>query len=355
MTPDEWGELLRAKVVVRTVQAIVEAGQLLQDCKDELPHGQYLNALAAAGIDESLARRHRNIAANQAMSDPAMWPHLPPSYKALVELVGLNSSALQRLVSTGELNPSLTVEAARRLARNAVLPRRRSRPRRQRSAWPALNVSPDAIYHQDEWVTIIHGDCREVLPHLKSETVQLVLADPPFAEEFSYLWHIIGEESARLLEPGCSLVTLLGHHQVLSAGNQLAEHLRFSWTCAMGHGNSLNPMHGARVAVAHTPALWFVRDHHREEINGYYPPDLVETKRDKAHHEWGNPVEWFAHWVEWLSEPGEYVLDPTMGAGTSLVASKAAGRRAIGIEIEERHCETAARRLEATQPSEEAA
>ena len=66
---------------------------------------------------------------------------------------------------------------------------------------------------------------------------------------------------------------------------------------------------------------------------------------DKNGHPVSKPLPLMLWLVGLSSKDGEIILDPFMGSGTTLVAAKNLGRKAIGIELEEKYCEIAATRL----------
>jgi site-specific DNA-methyltransferase (adenine-specific) len=86
----------------------------------------------------------------------------------------------------------------------------------------------------------------------------------------------------------------------------------------------------------------------RRPLNGARPRTVIRydwsSTMDPVHPT-VKPIPLLSRIIEWSSAAGELVLDPFMGSGTTLVAAKNLGRRAIGIEIEERYCEIAAKRL----------
>lgn len=72
---------------------------------------------------------------------------------------------------------------------------------------------------------------------------------------------------------------------------------------------------------------------------------LKASERDDSRvHPTQKPTALMAQIIAWRTEPAQTILDPYVGSGSTIRAAKDLGRRAVGIEIEERYCEIAARR-----------
>lgn len=86
----------------------------------------------------------------------------------------------------------------------------------------------------------------------------------------------------------------------------------------------------------------------RRPLNGSRPRTVIRydwsSTMDPVHPT-VKPCPLLGLMINWSSNPGETILDPFMGSGTTLRAAKDLGRKAIGIELEERYCEIAANRL----------
>jgi site-specific DNA-methyltransferase (adenine-specific) len=78
-----------------------------------------------------------------------------------------------------------------------------------------------------------------------------------------------------------------------------------------------------------------------------YPRNVLEYGLDEGQkiHPTQKPVALMEYLIRTYTNPGDTVLDNCMGSGTTLVAAKNLGRKAIGLEIEEKYCEIAAKRL----------
>lgn len=210
-------------------------------------------------------------------------------------------------------------------------------------------------YYSEAGITIYHGDCREVLPSLPK--VDLVLTDPPY---------VIGAK-------GCGLAGDRQYLKDITAANldqgfDVDLLRQFSdWFCFCGKQQlfTFAPLLKDRSWML----LTWNKPNPTPLTNNNYLPDveyifhcwsagrLFGSYADKSRFmEW--PVEQnnFAHptvkplpvvskCLRLGSQVGDTILDPFMGSGTTLRAAKDLGRKAIGIEINERYCEIAAERL----------
>jgi len=202
-------------------------------------------------------------------------------------------------------------------------------------------------YYERDGIVIYHGDCRDILPTLGP--VDLVLTDPPYGIDYQSARRIERQRKAKIqgddefpvwifdeLRPALAMLVWCrwdilpqlplpkslivwdkGNH---SMGDLQHEYGRQWEGCAFYPG----PLHAfvsRPVDIIRWPRI---------------PPDQMVHPNEK-------PVEVMRQLL--VAYPNGLVLDPFMGSGTTLRAAKDLGRRCIGIEIEEKYCEIAVKRL----------
>jgi site-specific DNA-methyltransferase (adenine-specific) len=215
-------------------------------------------------------------------------------------------------------------------------------------------------YFEENGITIYHADCREVLPSLQS--VDAVATDPPYGvnlgeantgqerERGRQIYSMFADTPEYLesvVIPSFSAALSISKRGALTPGNRNA----FLYPKPDDIGVWYHPAGSGR-------GKWgFVLAH----LILYYGPDPRGGQKATASscswrdnlsvsgylkvHPCPKPLK-FAKWlVGKVSLEGETVLDPFCGTGTTLEAAKDLGRKAIGIEIEERYCEIAAKRM----------
>lgn len=205
-------------------------------------------------------------------------------------------------------------------------------------------------YYSDAAVTIYHGDAREFVPEFESGLVEpcFLVTDPPYGIAWS---RGLNRSRASAAHPG-----IQGDESTEARDALLAD-----WdgrpAVVFGSLHAPPPLeHLTQTLIWHKPAdagvvgsiTGFRRDVEAIYLCGDFPRRTVQwssvlrgSSRDRNGHPHSKPIDLMARLIDLA--PGT-VLDPFMGSGTTLRAAKDLGRKAIGIEIEERYCEIAAKR-----------
>lgn len=194
-------------------------------------------------------------------------------------------------------------------------------------------------YYEADGITIYHGDCLEVLPSVAAD---VMVADPPFGMGYKSGWSgrsIAGDNSTAVRD---AALVVWGERPALLFGRwdcQRPTGVRMLLTWDKGDwpgmGDLLLPW-GPSTEEIYVLGSGFV---------GKRGGSVIRCDRlvGATLHPNEKPVPLLERLL--CHCPEGVVVDPFMGVGTTLVAAKQLGRRAIGIEIEERYCEIAARRL----------
>lgn len=193
-------------------------------------------------------------------------------------------------------------------------------------------------YYQDDYCTIYHGDCREILPQI--ERVDLVLTDPPYGHGDKWAggtWasnpiYVDAFKWDSKPFPNQDLLNILtkSDFSIVWGGNYYSLPPSRCWLL-WEKSSKMNTLADFEMA-------WTNMDR---------PSKLLLEDRNpdgKREHPTQKPLS-LMRWCLNFVPDAQTTIDPFMGSGTTLRAAKDLGRKAIGIELEEKYCEIAARRL----------
>ena len=220
-------------------------------------------------------------------------------------------------------------------------------------------------YYEHAGITIYHGDCREVLPSLGK--FDLLLTDPPYGVKWKSGFReksfgfMAGDNStdraqeAVLLALG-SLRTnrhayVFGRFEFDWIG--VSKPVELIWDKGIQGLGDLSAPWGTQ----HEYIQFMVNVKSKANVkrgDGSLSARLRKgsilsfqrPNSEQVRHPSEKPVGLLRELIESSSRIGETVFDPFLGSGSTVVAARMEGRKAVGIEIEERYCEIAAKRME---------
>lgn len=181
---------------------------------------------------------------------------------------------------------------------------------------------------------LVHGDFQDLMRDLPDASVDLIFTDPPYDDETAPLYSHLAYHAERVLKPGGSLLAYVGHNTLGPVLASMTGCLRYWWTICMHHRGPSARLPGKYVIVEWKPLVWFVKG---GRANSEYLVDFIDYSLPegfKQEHDWQQHEEPARVCIEKLTQPGDTVLDPFMGSGTTLLAAIRLGRRGIGFDLD---------------------
>ncbi len=166
---------------------------------------------------------------------------------------------------------------------------------------------------------------------IATDSLDLIITDPPYPEEFLPLYSDLGRLAARTLKPGALLVVMAGQSFLPAVIQRLGEHLTYWWTACYALPGASTQLWQRKALCQWKPLLVYCKG----EYKGEWFADVMRSPApDKSAHEWGQSVEGMVSVLNQFAAPGMVLCDPFCGAGATAIAARAAHCSFIGIDID---------------------
>jgi 16S rRNA G966 N2-methylase RsmD len=206
---------------------------------------------------------------------------------------------------------------------------------RKEMARASENTKPSdrwAIHHADmmEWKSLKRYD--------------YIITDPPYPKEFLVLYEQLALRANEWLKPGGLLIAMCGQSYLNNIYESMSKHLQYYWTASYLTPGQPTPLRQVNVNTTWKPLLIFTRK--GEKYTGRIFGDVFKSDaNEKDMHKWGQSKSGMLSIVSGICLPGESILDPFCGAGTTGVAAIEYGCYFDGVDIDNENCKISRKRI----------
>lgn len=187
---------------------------------------------------------------------------------------------------------------------------------------------------------ILLGDFQKVGSKIPNNSVDLIFTDPMYESIPQYEQvAILGK---RVLKEGGSLICYAPNYSLPGILKVMEKHLIYYWMISIRYAGKHSPYRGRSINICWMPMLWFVKGKRK---NRTYVDDSIGRPPEKDLHEWQKSVLEAEYYIGLLTKPGDAVLDPMLGTGTTGEAALKLGRKFIGIEMNGERYQVSLKRL----------
>lgn len=385
----------------RAAQDIIDIGQKLIEVKEQLPHGQFggwletefqwgvhtarnfmrvtetfsekekislfapsaLYLLAApstpeAARQEAIARAEsgehithtvsKQIVAEHKRSTPAPAPAPAPAQPATMDIQAQSTHAdtAQEFVPQDdrEVYPEDLGEDSR-YQREAERQREKRERQQAQAEADAATIAEITARPITERYQLLARDIADLERDLAAGSVDVILTDPPYPKDYLVVYAHLAQVAAHCLKPGGSCFVMIGQSYLPNILALMTPHLTYHWTLTyLTPGGQATQLWQRKVNTFWKPVLWFVNGGY----DGPWMGDVAQSRvndNDKRFHCWGQSESGMVDLVQRCSRPGDTILDPFCGGGTTGVVALTLGRLFIGADHDDQALETTRNRL----------
>lgn len=235
----------------------------------------------------------------------------------------------------------IAADNEREIVRRANEIKRRKKEQRAQEKQAAFAAATVEAARLPQAADLRQGDFREVLADLADGSVDAIVTDPPYPAEFLPLYSDLSKLAARVLRPGGICAVMVGQSYLPELYARLTENLTYHWTMAyLTPGGQAVQVWQRKTNTFWKPIILLTNGDYTGDWFGDVAKSAVNDN-DKRFHEWGQSESGMVDLIERLTRPGDLVVDPFLGAGTTGVAAIATARRFIGCDVDGAHVNAA--------------